>query len=83
MASVLCATGRRVARPDQRCSLAHIDRVVIGERDRRATENIDIHHDVELAPGDRTVSAMSGEKLVALCEMRAGKLNPVRVFQLT
>ena len=37
----------------------------------------------ELTPGDRTVSAMSGEKLVALCEMRAGKLNPVRVFQLT
>jgi tRNA pseudouridine55 synthase len=37
----------------------------------------------ELPPGDRTVSAMSGEKLVALCEMRAGKLNPVRVFQLT
>jgi tRNA pseudouridine55 synthase len=37
----------------------------------------------ELSPGDRTVSAMSGERLVALCEMRAGKLNPVRVFQLT
>ncbi|NGM52292.1 tRNA pseudouridine(55) synthase TruB [Caulobacter sp. 602-2] len=37
----------------------------------------------ELTPGDRTVSAMSGERLVALCEMRAGKLNPVRVFQLT
>jgi tRNA pseudouridine55 synthase len=26
---------------------------------------------------------MSGDRLVALCEMRAGKLNPVRVFQLT
>ncbi|MGR4862567.1 tRNA pseudouridine(55) synthase TruB [Caulobacter sp. LARHSG274] len=37
----------------------------------------------ELTPGDRTVSAMVGERLVALCEMRAGKLNPVRVFQLT
>ncbi|MBO9710379.1 MAG: tRNA pseudouridine(55) synthase TruB [Caulobacter sp.] len=37
----------------------------------------------ELTPGDRTVSAMLGERLVALCEMRAGKLNPVRVFQLT
>lgn len=37
----------------------------------------------ELPPGDRTVSAMSGDRLVALCEMRAGKLNPVRVFQLT
>lgn len=37
----------------------------------------------ELTPGDRTVSAMSGQKLVALCEMRAGRLNPVRVFQLT
>ena len=37
----------------------------------------------ELTPGDRTVSAMVGERLVALCEMRAGRLNPVRVFQLT
>ena len=37
----------------------------------------------ELTPGDRTVSAMSGGRLVALCEMRAGRLNPVRVFQLT
>lgn len=36
-----------------------------------------------LTPGDRTVSAMSGQRLVALCEMRAGSLNPVRVFQLT
>jgi tRNA pseudouridine55 synthase len=36
-----------------------------------------------LTSGDRTVSAMSGERLVALCEMRAGRLNPVRVFQLT
>jgi tRNA pseudouridine55 synthase len=33
--------------------------------------------------GDRTVSAMAGDRLVALCEMRAGRLNPVRVFQLT
>lgn len=37
----------------------------------------------QLTPGDRTVSAMNGEKIVALCEMRAGRLNPVRVFQLT
>lgn len=37
----------------------------------------------ELTPGDRTVSAMLDGRLVALCEMRAGKLNPVRVFQLT
>lgn len=37
----------------------------------------------ELTPGGRTVSAMVGERLVALCEMRAGRLNPVRVFQLT
>lgn len=33
--------------------------------------------------GSRTVSAMEGDRLVALCEMRAGRLNPVRVFQLT
>ncbi|WP_269715056.1 tRNA pseudouridine(55) synthase TruB [Caulobacter sp. NIBR2454] len=37
----------------------------------------------QLTLGDRTVSAMNGEKIVALCEMRAGRLNPVRVFQLT
>lgn len=36
-----------------------------------------------LSGGDRTVSAMEGNRLVALCEMRAGRLNPVRVFQLT
>lgn len=30
----------------------------------------------------RTVSAMSGGKVVALCELRAGKLSPVRVFHL-
>lgn len=29
---------------------------------------------------DRTVSALSGEQVVALCEMRAGRLNPVRVL---
>jgi tRNA pseudouridine55 synthase len=29
---------------------------------------------------DRTVSAMSGDQVVALCEMRAGRLNPVRVL---
>jgi tRNA pseudouridine55 synthase len=36
-----------------------------------------------LKGGSRTVSAMEGNRLVALCEMRAGRLNPVRVFQLT
>lgn len=35
-----------------------------------------------LNPGSRTVSAMSGETVVALCEMRAGKLEPSRVFHL-
>ncbi|ATQ41031.1 tRNA pseudouridine(55) synthase TruB [Caulobacter mirabilis] len=33
-----------------------------------------------LAGGSRLVSAMEGDRLVALAEMRAGKLNPVRVF---
>jgi tRNA pseudouridine55 synthase len=31
---------------------------------------------------DRTVSAMAGESIAAICELRAGRLNPVRVFQL-
>jgi len=31
----------------------------------------------------RTVSATHGGRLVALCEMRAGRLNPTRVFNLT
>jgi tRNA pseudouridine55 synthase len=35
-----------------------------------------------LNPGSRTVSAMSGGVVVALCEMRAGKLEPSRVFHL-
>ena len=35
-----------------------------------------------LKPGSRTVSAMAGEKVVALCEMRAGRLEPSRVFNL-
>ena len=30
----------------------------------------------------RTVSAMSDGKIVALCELRAGRLNPTRVFHL-
>ena len=30
----------------------------------------------------RTVSARHGTKIVALCEMRAGRLNPTRVFHL-
>jgi tRNA pseudouridine55 synthase len=33
-------------------------------------------------PG-RTVSARHGGKIVALCEMRAGRLNPTRVFHLS
>jgi len=37
----------------------------------------------KLTQGSRTVAAFEGEKIVALCEMRAGRLNPVRVFQLT
>jgi tRNA pseudouridine55 synthase len=37
----------------------------------------------ERLPGEqRTVSAMAGGRLVALCEMRAGRLDPVRVFNL-
>jgi len=35
-----------------------------------------------LAPGSRTVSAMEGDAIVALCEMRAGRLEPSRVFHL-
>ena len=35
-----------------------------------------------LKPAARTVSAMAEGKIVALCEMRAGRLNPVRVFHL-
>jgi tRNA pseudouridine55 synthase len=31
----------------------------------------------------RTVSARHGGRIVALCEMRAGRLNPTRVFHLT
>ena len=36
----------------------------------------------QLSGGSRTVCAMEGDRLVALAEMRAGSLNPVRVFQL-
>jgi tRNA pseudouridine55 synthase len=35
-----------------------------------------------LKPGARTVSAMEGGLVVALCEMRAGRLEPARVFHL-
>ena len=35
-----------------------------------------------LKPGSRTVSAMAGGVMVALCEMRAGRLEPARVFHL-
>jgi tRNA pseudouridine55 synthase len=35
-----------------------------------------------LTPGSRTVSAMEGDTVVALCEMRMGRLEPTRVFHL-
>jgi len=35
-----------------------------------------------LKPGSKTVSAMAGGSMVALCEMRAGRLEPSRVFNL-
>jgi tRNA pseudouridine55 synthase len=35
-----------------------------------------------LKPGSRTVSAMRNGVVVALCEMRAGRLEPSRVFHL-
>jgi tRNA pseudouridine55 synthase len=35
-----------------------------------------------LSEGSRTVAAFEGRTIVALCEMRAGRLNPVRVFHL-
>jgi tRNA pseudouridine55 synthase len=35
-----------------------------------------------LKPGARSVSAMAGGVVVALCEMRAGRLEPARVFHL-
>jgi tRNA pseudouridine55 synthase len=35
-----------------------------------------------LKPGSRIVSAMTGGSVVALCEMRAGRLEPTRVFHL-
>jgi tRNA pseudouridine55 synthase len=35
-----------------------------------------------LKPGSRVVSAMAGGRMVALCEMRAGRLEPSRVFLL-
>jgi tRNA pseudouridine55 synthase len=35
-----------------------------------------------LKPGSRTVSAMTDGSMVALCEMRAGRLEPSRVFHL-
>lgn len=35
-----------------------------------------------LSGDDRSVSAMAGGRVTAICELRAGRLNPVRVFQL-
>jgi len=37
----------------------------------------------KLSSGSRTVSAFEGTRVVALCEMRAGRLNPTRVFHLS
>ena len=34
-------------------------------------------------PASRMVSARHGDRIVALCEMRAGRLNPTRVFHLS
>jgi tRNA pseudouridine55 synthase len=36
-----------------------------------------------LTPGLRIVAASHEGRMVALCEMRAGRLNPTRVFHLT
>ncbi|HUO12242.1 MAG TPA: tRNA pseudouridine(55) synthase TruB [Caulobacteraceae bacterium] len=36
-----------------------------------------------LVAGSRTVSVFQAGSIVALCEMRAGRLNPTRVFHLT
>ena len=36
-----------------------------------------------LLPGSRTVSALADGMMVALCEMRAGRLEPTRVFHLS
>jgi tRNA pseudouridine55 synthase len=33
-----------------------------------------------LPEASRTVSAVMGEQVVAICELRAGRLNPVRVL---
>jgi tRNA pseudouridine55 synthase len=35
-----------------------------------------------LTGASRTVSAMADGKVAALCEMRAGRLDPVRIFHL-
>ncbi|MDP3172963.1 MAG: tRNA pseudouridine(55) synthase TruB [Phenylobacterium sp.] len=35
-----------------------------------------------LNPGSRTVSATTGGQIIALCEMRAGRLEPARVFNI-
>ena len=36
-----------------------------------------------LTGGSRTVSAFQGQTLVALCQLRAGRLEPDRVFNLS
>src|SRR5690606_38280030 len=36
-----------------------------------------------LSGGSRTVSAFQGQTLVALCQLRAGRLEPDRVFNLS
>ena len=49
--------------------------IVLGPRQVEAVK-------ARLKPGSRTVSAMTGGVVVALCEMRAGRLEPSRVFHL-
>ncbi|WP_293900486.1 tRNA pseudouridine(55) synthase TruB [Phenylobacterium sp.] len=49
--------------------------IVLGPRQVEAVK-------ARLKPGSRTVSAMAGGSMVALCEMRAGRLEPSRVFNL-
>jgi tRNA pseudouridine55 synthase len=41
------------------------------------------HAETLRAEPSRTVSARHGGRIVALCEVRAGRLNPTRVFHLT
>ena len=57
-------------------SIPHIPSSATTMKHERQVENLK----ARLTGGSRLVSAMEGDRLVALAEMRAGKLNPVRVF---